>query len=162
MWPCSLRPLRISLMTSKCITLLLLPCVIVFWNNHIHHPKNKHTCGCLLYVLGSRIKNTKVGIPNWDPRLWYVIYLVHLTLHAGSVTLLLNQEASHISTQCNMVFDDDSLTVALIMEGKIYITSGYIVQLISQNIALESIYLKDMWFSTELEYDHIKFLNEKP
>ena len=76
--------------------------------------------------------------------------------------MLLNQEASHISTQCNMVFDDDSLTVALIMEGKIYITSGYIVQLISQNIALESIYLKDMWFSTELEYDHIKFLNEKP
>ena len=68
--------------------------------------KNHHTWGCLVYVLGARLKGDIDGIPKWGPHSRAEIYLGHSSFNAVSLVLVLKPATVHVSPQFNVVFDD--------------------------------------------------------
>ena len=76
----------------------------------------------------------------------------------SSVALVLNPGTGHVSHQFHVVFDDDYSTVTFMREFKIPPNWTDLVQRISQSFEPDHIYLKDTWFTTDIE----KYPRETP
>jgi hypothetical protein len=75
---------------------------------------------CPCYVLDSRLHNVgSIELPKWERRSNICVYLGHSLFHAGSVALVYNPPAGHVSSQYHVVFDDDFTTVPYMEAGTI-------------------------------------------
>ena len=124
--------------------------------------KNHNTWRCPIYVLDARLQGNISGIPKWEPRSCEGIYLGHSPFHAGPVALVLNPATSHVSPQFHVVFDDESSTVPFMREGTIPPIWIDLVQRSLQIGALDSIELKDDWFTPYIEEYPRKTLTHIP
>eukprot|EP00978_Attheya_sp_CCMP212_P006292 scaffold14257_cov69-Attheya_sp.AAC.1 len=79
--------------------------------------RDRHTWGCPVFVLDSRLQSGAGTAPKWEPRSRTGVYLGHSPFHAGSVALVLNTATGHVSPQYHVVFDDDFTTVASMRTG---------------------------------------------
>ena len=113
--------------------------------------KNHHTQVCPVYVLDKIFQGNKAGITKWESLSIVGIYIRDSPFHSGSVALVLNPELGHVSPQFNVVFDDEFYTVTLITEDKIPPNCTDLVQGSSQSGAPDNIYLKDTWFTLDIE-----------
>ena len=82
-------------------------------------PTDSHTWGCLVFVLEDPLQGGLSGLPKWEPRARYRVYLGHYPFHAGSVALLLNTRTGNISSQYHVVFENTFFTVEHIRKGKV-------------------------------------------
>ena len=66
--------------------------------------KHKHIWWVPVYVLDSRLQNTKTsGLTKRDPRPQVGIYLGNSRFHTSYVALILNPLTGHISTQYHVI-----------------------------------------------------------
>ena len=112
---------------------------------------NYHTWGCPVYVLDAILSDKIAVLPKWEPLSSAGIYLGNSQFNAGSVCLVINPATGHVSPQFHMVFYEFFSTVPFMREGKISQNWTDIVQQSSQICAMDNIYLKDTWFTADIE-----------
>ena len=69
------------------------------------------TRGQPVFFLEAPLQGGPVGLPKWEPRARTGVYLVQSTFHAGSVDVILNTIAGHVSPQYHVIFDGTLSTV---------------------------------------------------
>ena len=74
-------------------------------------PTYYHTWAYPVFVLESLMQVGMVGILKWEPTARTGVYTGKSTLHAESVSLVLNARTGYVSPQYNVVFDDTLSTV---------------------------------------------------
>ena len=60
-------------------------------------PAKYHTQGCPTFILESPLQGGPSGLSKWEPTARIGVYLVHFTICAGSVSLVLNTRTWHVS-----------------------------------------------------------------
>ena len=110
--------------------------------------------------------------PKWDLKARVGIYLGHSPIHAGSVTLVLNQFTLHISLEFHVIFDDDFTTIPylsssdipptwsqlykdsgeLATEAQFELTTGW-----AANANLEASYLRCGWIKIEYNLEKCSY-----
>ena len=106
---------------------------------------DQHPWGCPLYVLEHILQNDSKSLPKWDPRSRLGIYLGHSPAHAGSVALVLNPSTGHVSSQYQLVFDNNFSTVSNMREGTIPPNWRDLVYNFSFSSTDEQLSLADIW-----------------
>ena len=74
-----------------------------------------------------------------------------LIILCKSLALVITPETGHVTSQFNVVFDDEFSTVPFMREGIIPPNWTDLVQRRSQSGAIENIDLEDTWFTPDLE-----------
>ena len=120
--------------------------------------KNNHTWVYPVYVLDARLQGNIAGLPKWDPSLYAGVYLDHAQFYSGSVYHLLNPSDGCVSPKFRVVFYDEFSAVPFMRIGTITPNCTDIVQRISQIGSPENIYLKNTWFTPDLD----KYLRRTP
>ena len=67
--------------------------------------KYLHPFGCPVYVLKGKLQSGN-SIPKWEEHLRVGIYLGHSSLHATSVSLILNPQTGFVSPQLHCIYND--------------------------------------------------------
>ena len=108
--------------------------------------KDFHTWGCPGFVLEGRLQSDPKGVPKWEPQSRVVIYMGHLSCHAGLVVLVLNPTSGHISPQFHVVFNDTFSTVPYMRPGTVPEHWNFLVQNLTEIATDESFDIAKTWF----------------
>ena len=123
--------------------------------------KHQHKQVWTVYLIYSRLQNKNMPrLTKRDPLSRARIYLGNSTFHSRLVDLVLNPESGLLYIQYHVVFDDDSVTVPFMREGKIIPKWLDLVQQSFQEIKPDSIKLNNTWFTPYLKDNPSEVLYE--
>ena len=108
-------------------------------------PMEYHNWGCPVLFLEDPLQVGQAGLTKWEPREKTRVYLGKSPFQKGSVTILSNKIAGHVSLQDHVVFDVTISIVEHMRKGTVAVTLKKLVEEHTEIATQENFTIEKEW-----------------